>query len=134
MTSKDFLTKLQFKTNDMIFKEGDVGDAAYMVSRGKVDIRLGVLGPSPRTLTTIEKGGTFGELALCLNCPRSASAIATENTEVLAVSREDLLMLLEDTSPVVKAMMLNLGKRIIELTDDLEGDKNKVNWQQWRGD
>ena len=34
--------------------------------------------------------------------------------------------------PVVKALLLNLGKRIVELPEELEVNETKVNWHQWR--
>jgi CRP/FNR family transcriptional regulator, cyclic AMP receptor protein len=132
MTDSEAMAKLKFAANDTIFREGEPGNAAYMVTKGEVEIRTGTLGPTPRKLTTIHRGGTFGELALCLDSPRSASAIATQETELVSVSREGLLEILEETNPVVKALMVNLGKRIVELTDELEVGGSKINWHQWR--
>jgi CRP-like cAMP-binding protein len=69
-------------------------------------------------------------LALCLDSPRTASAIATKNTEVIAVSQDDFLRILEDSNPVVKTLVLNLGKRIVELTDELEVNETKARCRQ----
>jgi len=131
MSNSDFLEKTKFKLGDIIFHEGDDGDAAYMVTKGEVEIRLGLHGGNSRTLTKIQKGGTFGELALCLDSPRTASAIATEDTELIKVSRDDLLRILEETNPIVKTLMLNLGKRVIDITEELEIGSNEINWHQW---
>ncbi|MDP7241243.1 MAG: cyclic nucleotide-binding domain-containing protein [Rhodospirillales bacterium] len=132
MSDSEPLKSIQFATNDVVFHKGDVGDAAYMVTKGEVEIRRGLIGYSSRALTTIQRGGTFGELALCLDSPRTASAIATKNTEVIAVSQDDFLRVLEDANPVVKALVLNLGKRIVELTDELEVNETKASWRQWQ--
>jgi hypothetical protein len=40
--------------------------------------------------------------------------------------------ILEDANPVVKALVLNLGKRIVELTDELEVNETKASWRQWQ--
>ena len=132
MADSESLMNLQFATNEVIFHKGEVGDAAYMVTKGEVEIRRGLIGHSSRTLTQIKRGGTFGELALCLDSPRTASAIATQHTELIAVSQEDFLKILEDASPVVKALVLNLGKRIVELTEELEVNETKSSWRQWQ--
>ena len=120
MADSEPLKNIRLATNEVIFREGEAGDAAYLVKQGEVEIRTGLLGSSPRTLTWIQRGGAFGELALCLDSPRTASAVAIRETELIAVSREDLLRILGEANPVVKALVLNLGKRIVELTEELE--------------
>ena len=132
MTERDSLKNIQYATNEAVFHKGDVGDAAYMVTKGEVEIRRGLIGHSSRTLTKIKRGGTFGELALCLDSPRTASAVATRNTELIAVSQADFLKILEDANPVVKALVVNLGKRIVELTEELEVNETKASWRQWQ--
>jgi CRP/FNR family cyclic AMP-dependent transcriptional regulator len=129
LTEPDPLKHTQFATNEVIFHNGEVGDAAYMVTKGEVEIRRGLIGFSSRALTKIQRGGTFGELALCLDSPRTATAVAIRNTELISVSQEDFLRILGDASPVVKALVLNLGKRIVELTEELEVNETKASWR-----
>ena len=131
MTDSDSLKSIQFAANEVVFHKGEVGDAAYMVTKGEVEIRKGLIGSSSRALTKIQRGGTFGELALCLDSPRTASAVATQQTELISVSQEDFIRILGDASPVVKALVSNLGKRIVELTEELEVNETKASWRLW---
>ncbi|MBI1776913.1 MAG: cyclic nucleotide-binding domain-containing protein [Proteobacteria bacterium] len=68
-----------FKSHSVIFKEGDKGDAAYLIRSGKVAIAKDTA-DGPVILATIGKRSIFGEMALIDGSPRMASAIAAENT------------------------------------------------------
>ncbi len=98
-----------------IFKEGEVGDALYMVFAGTVDVRKGSY-----HLTTIGPGGHFGELAFMDGHPRSATVVATEPTTVLTVRRDEFRDLTR-TDPAVASKLLwcfvlNLSGRLRDLS------------------
>ncbi|KAH6630965.1 cyclic nucleotide-binding-like protein [Chaetomium sp. MPI-SDFR-AT-0129] len=65
--------------------QGDAGDFFYVVEKGSFDIHVnssGTLQPGPDGMgpkvSTIEAGGSFGELALMYNAPRAATVISAE--------------------------------------------------------
>ena len=49
-----------FKKNEVIFKEGSVGDVAYLVLKGRVAVQKGFHSDNPRTVATLDKGNIFG--------------------------------------------------------------------------
>ncbi|KAB5572691.1 cyclic nucleotide-binding-like protein [Coniochaeta sp. 2T2.1] len=68
-----------------IITQGDAGDYFYVVEKGKFDVYVnstGQLQPGPdgmgTKVTTIDAGGSFGELALMYNSPRAATVISAE--------------------------------------------------------
>jgi CRP/FNR family cyclic AMP-dependent transcriptional regulator len=65
-------------------------------------------------LALLERGELFGELSMLDNAPRSASAIAVENTHLLIVDHEDLQLLVASHPHAALDMMAMLGKRIRE--------------------
>src|SRR5919202_1911243 len=69
---------IQFAENDVVFREGDAGDALYLVGRGSIRISKSGRGGQQETLGFIGPGSFFGEMALLDRQPRSASAIAPE--------------------------------------------------------
>ena len=71
------------KKDEVIFKEGDIGDAFYLIVAGSVRISTLVPGVGEEALTILKAGEYFGEMALIDDAPRSASAIANEDTMLL---------------------------------------------------
>ncbi|MEG3620258.1 cyclic nucleotide-binding domain-containing protein [Magnetovibrio sp. PR-2] len=76
--------KIYYK-GDVIFNEGDVGNAAYIVNSGAVEIVKKVEGENIR-LAVLHEGELFGEMALMDGSPRMASAFALDETVVTRVT------------------------------------------------
>ena len=66
---------------DVLFREGEVGDFAYQVVKGKIEV-CKFNGDEYVTLSILEKGALFGEMALIDKQPRSAMARATQEAVV----------------------------------------------------
>lgn len=91
-TIKRILHHREYKKNEVIFNQGDIGLGMYIIVHGTVDI---VCEPSRHKLTELHDGDFFGELSLLDESPRSATAIATSPTELLCFFKPDLLDLIE---------------------------------------
>jgi CRP/FNR family cyclic AMP-dependent transcriptional regulator len=79
---------------DMIFREGTEGDALYIIKSGEVRVAKYDGHGVERDLAILTTGEHFGELALIDNLPRSASAFAVSDSEIIRIPRsnfEDLL-------------------------------------------
>ena len=95
---------------EMLFEEGEPGDAFYVVIAGAIELLKGS-GSSEKKLAIMRNGDTFGEMALLNANPRSASARAAEPTHLLAISRDDFEELLGGETLAVR-MMRGLSKRL----------------------
>jgi CRP-like cAMP-binding protein/Zn-dependent protease len=62
---------VSFSPGEQIMREGDVGDSFYALSSGQVDIFKG-----ERLVNTIGRGSYFGEVALLMEVPRTATVVA----------------------------------------------------------
>ena len=124
--------RVSVPANKVIFEEGDTGDEAYLIRRGKVEIRKGSLGDPPKVLAALGKNEIFGELALIDNSTRTASAVTMEETEVVAISRTEFQRRLEDVDPAVKGVIKVLCKRFRDMARDVAAPKEEVNWADWR--
>jgi putative ABC transport system ATP-binding protein len=71
-----------------IIRQGDVGDKFYLIRRGAVKVDIDD-GSTSRTVANLSAGAYFGESALLTGEPRSASVIATEDSVVYALGKED---------------------------------------------
>jgi len=96
-----------------IFREGDHGDRAYLLTRGRVKIATR-RGGADRTLAEMSAGDVFGEVALIDAGPRSADAVALEDTDLVEIRRSSLATTLGDTDPLVPLMLRVLAERFRE--------------------
>jgi serine/threonine-protein kinase len=76
-----------FAPGETILREGDEGDAAYMITSGECRAFRTVDG-NEETLATMGVGDVFGEMALLLFEPRAASVVAVDEVTVLVVDRK----------------------------------------------
>ena len=74
---------------DIIIREGEAGDAAYIIVSGKCRA-FRQAGDVEETLTTMGPGDVFGEMALLLDEPRAASVQAVEPVTLLVLDRATL--------------------------------------------
>lgn len=98
--------------NCMIVMEGEFGDRFFMIHKGSVKITRIREDGREVILAILGESDFFGELSLLDGKPRSAHAIALEDTEVLTLKRDDFLSFLERHSTIAIALLTELVKRI----------------------
>ncbi|MER3451993.1 MAG: Crp/Fnr family transcriptional regulator [Thermus sp.] len=84
----------RYRKGQVIFKEGDLGQALYLVEEGLVRLYRTHLGGQERTLGFLAPGEGFGEMSLLDEAPRSASAEMLEEGRLLLLFREEYQSLL----------------------------------------
>ncbi|MDG4717557.1 MULTISPECIES: cyclic nucleotide-binding domain-containing protein [Thalassospira] len=103
--NKKVMDRQVFATDQVIFREGKPGNAAYVVQEGKVEVFKTMNGDEEVILGTIEAGGLFGELALVDNQPRMASARATERTVLIAINRQTFEKKMSGSDRFIRAIL-----------------------------
>jgi eukaryotic-like serine/threonine-protein kinase len=83
------LPRKTFARGEIIVREGDKGDAAYMIVAGRCRAYRTV-GGVEETLATMEPGDAFGEMALILFEPRAASVVAIDDVTVTVLDQTTL--------------------------------------------
>ena len=124
--------RLTFKTNDVILKEGEISDAAYLILEGKVAVRKGDHGANPVVLATLDKGHVIGELALFDDSPHIASVIALEDTTVSAMSKEEFQRMINGMDPVMKGIVAMMVTRLRQIVQEMAPSGGKTNWADWQ--
>lgn len=98
-------TKRQvFAPGDMIMTQGEMGDNAYLIEDGQVEVFV----TDDNAAQTLGKRGTgaiIGEMAIVDSRPRTASVRALTPCTLLAISREDFERRLAHADPVMKMVM-----------------------------
>jgi CRP-like cAMP-binding protein len=106
----------KFRRGEVLFHEGDPGDALFIVASGTVKVVVPSEEGEEAILATLGRGDSLGELSLLDGAPRSASAIAVEAVEALALPRHTFLALL-DTDPTLRdALLTQLAAELRRLT------------------
>ena len=102
-----------YKSEEVIFKEGSAGDVMFLIASGKVRISHNV-GKTDSVLAVLEAGEFFGEMSLLDGGPRSASAVAAEDTVLLEVESDVFYGLLAEGSTVASQIMANTAKVVCQ--------------------
>ena len=79
----------KFKKNEIIFREGDSGNTMYDIRFGTVGIYAAYGTKEQKLLTKLESEEFFGEMGMIEGLPRSATAVALENTEVAVITNDN---------------------------------------------
>ena len=117
--AESVLERRTYDTCQKIFDEGQVGNQAYIVQSGRVEI-VKVLEDRETVLGAIGEGGMFGEMALIDNQPRMAMARAAEVTTLIFVSRMMFEQKMLKADPFVRGLLKILVGNIRSLSAELE--------------
>lgn len=95
------------RAGEVIFKEGDAADQLFVIKSGEVAIRSG-----NRTLAELSTNHIFGEMALIDDAPRSATAVARTDVELVPISEKQFLFLVSQTPFFALKVMRVLARRL----------------------
>lgn len=113
------LQQRRYARDEVIFHQGDVGTALFIVRRGEVVIRLSSPQGQEVILTVLARGDSFGELALLDGQPRSADAVAREETHLLILHREDFQRFLAERPQVAINLLSVLAGMVRRVTQQV---------------
>ena len=97
-------TKKIFKKGEILIREGEKGESAYVIESGNVEIliqrdaaliQIGTRGP----------GSIIGEMAMIDDRPRTATIRAIEDCNVMEISRDDFARRVDAADPILKMVM-----------------------------
>jgi len=112
--------RTQFVKGSVIFAEGDLGLAMYVIESGTVEIRKN-LGGKERVLATLAKGDFFGEMCMLEEeTPRSAAAYAVEDVTAVMIDQSAFTFILKHNPEIAIRMMRKLVIRLQQTTELLE--------------
>jgi CRP-like cAMP-binding protein len=103
MDALDYTSQF-FAKGTVIFEEGQSGRRAYLVDDGRVELDRLVDGRR-MPFARIGPGGIFGEMAVIDGGPRTASAVAIENTTVTVISERVFRYKLKTADPFLRALI-----------------------------
>jgi CRP/FNR family cyclic AMP-dependent transcriptional regulator len=114
----ELLETVDCKSGALLFRAGEEGDGLYLIEEGKVRIFVRAKDGHEVTLTELQRGDFFGEMALLNSKPRSADARVVENARLAVLSREHFLSFTRGNPNVALEMLTALTNRLRQ-TDEL---------------
>ena len=115
-----------YADNELIVREGDRGEEMFVLQTGKVKITKNTP-TGEMTLTTLESGSIFGEMALFDKTPRSANVIAVGQARVLSIDKKKLFKTINRDPTLVFKILNSLSARVRSLSNEVMAlRKNKA--------
>jgi CRP/FNR family transcriptional regulator, cyclic AMP receptor protein len=108
---------VSWEAGTVVFEEGDIGDACYVIDSGRVKLTRRLVDGQPIALAQVERGGIVGELALFANERRAATLQAVEPTTAVAISRDDLMKILHANADAAISMAVHVARLLQRATD-----------------
>lgn len=114
---------------NMVFKEGDKGDALYIVKNGKVNVLKRNSSGADSVLVSLGKGAVIGDMAIIDDQPRSASIATIQETTFLILTKDDFRNLLAEV-PEISFQILKMTTERLRATNvhlkELEASTNQM--------
>ena len=110
--------RMSYSAGEVLFRQGDLGDAAYVILSGKADILV----DSPNgqiKITELETNSIVGEIAILCDVSRTATVMASSPMEVLRIGKDHFLKLLVDFPEITIEIMRVLADRLSHTTSEL---------------
>ncbi|KQM31441.1 cyclic nucleotide-binding domain-containing protein [Agrobacterium tumefaciens] len=110
--------RVSYLAGDELFRQGDIGDSAYVLLTGKVDVLID--SPSGQIkLTEMSGNAIVGEIAILCDSVRTATVKASTPVEALRIGKEQFFKLMSDFPEITIKVMRVLAERLTQTTTEL---------------
>lgn len=113
------MSSSRLERGDILFREGDQGDTLYVIGEGKVKLGRTSSDGRENLIAILGPGEMFGELSLFDPGPRTMTATAVAETQLMGLGNESLTTLLSGRPEVSKALLASLAKRLRRTNEHL---------------
>jgi CRP-like cAMP-binding protein len=103
--------RLTYAPGDILFRQHDISDAAYVVLDGEVDVVLEAA-PQPITLAHLMPGALVGEMGVLCDSARTATVVAATNVVALRIEKDTFFDMLREFPQMTIAVMRDLARRL----------------------
>ncbi len=103
--------RLTFAANQVLFQQGDIGDAAYVIIDGQAEVIVETPN-GPLTVAKLGKNAFVGEIAILIDVPRTASIKASTKLETLKISKDLFFRLVKEFPEMAVEIMRELARRV----------------------
>jgi CRP/FNR family cyclic AMP-dependent transcriptional regulator len=117
--------RVVFEADQVVFKQGDEGDAAYVIMEGEADVLVNA-SAGEIVLATVGRNDFVGEIAILCDVPRTATIRAKSQLETLKVNKETFIRLMSEFPEMSIEVMRELADRLVKTSADLANSREKL--------
>ncbi|MBL9011913.1 MAG: cyclic nucleotide-binding domain-containing protein [Alphaproteobacteria bacterium] len=119
-------TRVQLAQGGVLCREGEPGDAAYIVLEGEADIVVSAEDGRDVVVAHVPRNTFIGEMAVLRNAPRTATVVASSGLVALKVSKDAFFQLLRDQPAFAMELMRELAERLDDTTVQLRDARARL--------
>jgi CRP/FNR family cyclic AMP-dependent transcriptional regulator len=116
--------RMIYKPGDVLFHQGDPGDAAYVIFGGEADVSVNTP-TGPLTVAHLKQNDFVGEIAILCDVPRTATVTAVSELVTLRITKDLFFRLINDFPQIAIEIMRVLAQRLERTTADLRAASAK---------
>ena len=123
LTLSAISAKLRFvhlSDNEIVFAEDHPADSMYLIESGQVKVSINTAGGQEKVINYLGPGNFFGEMALLLDQPRSATVTVMIDADLWVLYKADLDELLAEHSEIALQLTRELSQRLSDVVTDVE--------------
>ena len=117
--------RVNYDPGQNLFKQGDSGDAAYIILDGEADIIVDTPG-GELVVASMKKNDFVGDIAILCDVPRTATVRATKPLSTLVITKDLFFQLVTEFPDMSVAIMRELAQRLHKTTQDLLAARAKA--------
>jgi len=117
--------RIKFDAGKEIFKQGDAGDAAYVVLSGSADVLINTEAGENK-VATVNASELVGEIAILCDVPRTATVRASTPLLTLRIKKDNFLKMLSDFPEMTVEIMRGLALRLSRTTAELSAARSEL--------
>jgi CRP/FNR family cyclic AMP-dependent transcriptional regulator len=103
--------RLTFAKGDVLFRQGEAGDAAYLLLGGSAEVSIETPN-GPFVLATINENEIVGEIAILCDVPRTATVSAASEVVALRITKDRFFTLIDEFPEMAVEMLRELARRL----------------------
>ena len=117
--------RVSYDPGQDLFKQGDPGDAAYIILDGEADIIVNTP-DGELVVASMKKNDFVGDIAILCDVPRTATVRATKPLSTLVITKDLFFQLVTEFPDMAVAIMRELAQRLHKTTQDLLAARAKA--------
>ena len=117
--------RLAFDSGQELFRQGDAGDAAYVILDGEADVLVSTPSGEVR-VAHLAKNSFVGEIAILCDMPRTATVRPSTRLVALKIKKEPFVKLLSEFPNLAIEMLRELASRLAHTTAELTEARSRI--------